>query len=46
MAKAKKKKESNKKTLLSQESMDFLKLYHNTHSPVGFESSGQKVWLD
>ncbi|MCG9900065.1 MAG: M42 family metallopeptidase [Hydrotalea sp.] len=46
MAKAKKKKESNKKTLLSQESMDFLKLYHNTHSPVGFESSGQRVWLD
>lgn len=31
---------------LEEESIDFLKLYLNTPSPVGFESAGQKVWLD
>ena len=24
----------------------FLKEYHNSNSPVGFESTGQKVWID
>ena len=31
---------------LSEQSLKFLKTYINTASPVGFESSGQKVWLD
>jgi len=41
-----KSKNTKKKSLLTDQSLDFLKNYHNTHSPVGFESSGQKVWLD
>jgi putative aminopeptidase FrvX len=31
---------------LSDQSLKFLKTYINTPSPVGFESGGQKVWLD
>jgi putative aminopeptidase FrvX len=31
---------------LSDQSFKFLKNYLNTPSPVGFESGGQKVWLD
>src|SRR6188474_1806371 len=31
---------------LSDPSFKFLKTYLNTPSPVGFESGGQKVWLD
>lgn len=31
---------------LSDKSFEFLKTYMNTASPVGFESSGQKVWLN
>lgn len=31
---------------LSDQSLKFLKNYINTPSPVGFESGGQKVWLD
>ena len=31
---------------LSEQSFKFLKTYLNTPSPVGFESGGQKVWLD
>lgn len=43
MAKA---KSTKKKSILTTESFTFLKNYHNTHSPVGFEISGQKVWLE
>jgi putative aminopeptidase FrvX len=43
MAKAKTVK---KKSVLTDKSLEFLKHYHNTHSPVGFESTGQKVWLE
>lgn len=43
MAKAKKHK---KKELLTVESMEFLKNYINNPSPVGFESGGQKLWLE
>ena len=39
-------KSVKKKSILIKESLDFLKIYHNTHSPVGFETSGQKVWLE
>src|SRR5690348_3103094 len=42
MAKA---KTAKKKTILTNDSINFLKEYINTPSPVGFESSGQKVWL-
>ena len=31
---------------ISDESYDFLRNYLNTPSPVGFENSGQKVWID
>lgn len=41
MAKAKKTPFS-----VSKESMEFLKNYMNTASPVGFEVGGQKVWLN
>lgn len=43
MAKAVK---SKKKSILNEQSFEFLKKYHNTYSPVGFEAAGQKVWLD
>jgi putative aminopeptidase FrvX len=36
---------SRKKTILTENSMQFLKNYINNPSPVGFESSGQKLWL-
>jgi len=43
---AKATKTTKKKSILTGASLDFLKNYHNTHSPVGFETSGQKVWLE
>lgn len=46
MAKAKTITKTKSKSILTDTSMDFLKKYINTPSPVGFESSGQKVWLD
>ncbi len=45
MAKEKKAKQSDK-TAIREESMAFLKAYINNASPVGFESSGQRLWLD
>src|SRR6201747_2939042 len=42
MAKAVKKKHS----VLTENSMTFFKNYINNASPVGFESSGQKLWLE
>ncbi len=41
MAKAKK-----ATSILTAQAYDFLKKYINTPSPTGFESGGQKVWLD
>mgnify|MGYP000284681977 CR=1 FL=1 len=41
MAKAKK-----SKSILHEESYKFLKNYINNPSPTGFESSGQKLWLN
>ncbi len=38
-------KTTKKKSIVTNESIEFLKNYINTPSPVGFESSGQKVWL-
>src|ERR1044072_7839646 len=43
MAKA---KTTKKKSVFANDSIEFLKEYINTPSPVGFESSGQKVWLN
>ena len=34
------------KSVLTTQSLQFLKNYINNPSPVGFESSGQKLWLD
>ena len=36
----------SKKSILNKQSHDFLEKYINTPSPTGFESNGQKVWLD
>ena len=41
MAKSKK---SN--SVITEKSLSFLKDYINTPSPVGFETGGQKVWLN
>ncbi len=47
MAKEKaKKKELKPKAVITEASFEFMKNYMNTASPVGFESSGQKVWLE
>ncbi|HEU4609130.1 MAG TPA: M42 family metallopeptidase [Chitinophagaceae bacterium] len=34
------------KSIITDRSMQFLKGYINNPSPVGFESSGQRLWLD
>lgn len=34
------------KSILSTQSLQFLRTYINNPSPVGFESGGQKLWLD
>jgi putative aminopeptidase FrvX len=43
---AKKAKQSKKAPAVNKASEAFLRNYLNTPSPVGFENSGQKVWLD
>jgi putative aminopeptidase FrvX len=40
-----KEKTTKKRPVLTDDSIAFLKSYINTPSPVGFESSGQKVWM-
>lgn len=45
MAKDKKTK-SKDKSIVTEQSFQFLKTYLNNASPVGFESGGQKIWLD
>ena len=45
MAKAKSSK-AKAKSILTDHSLAFLKKYINTPSPVGFESGGQKVWME
>jgi putative aminopeptidase FrvX len=46
MAKSKKKEGKKKEALLTDVSHQFLRNYLNTPSPVGFEKSGQQVWID
>ncbi|WP_276481965.1 M42 family metallopeptidase [Paraflavitalea pollutisoli] len=41
-----KKETSGSKSVITKTSMQFLKNYHNNPSPVGFEYSGQKIWLE
>ena len=36
----------NTKSFITKKSEDFLKSYLNNASPTGFESEGQKIWLD
>ena len=45
MAKGKK-KQAKMDFALEENSKSFLRNYLNTPSPVGFENSGQKVWID
>lgn len=42
----KSKSNSNSNSILTKESLNFLSAYINQPSPVGFESSGQKLWLN
>ncbi len=46
MAKATTAKTTSKKSILTNQSYDFLRKYINNPSPVGFETSGQKIWLN
>src|SRR5882724_1445571 len=46
IAKAAAKKQTDRKSILSGNSLSFLRNYLNTASPVGFESNGQKIWLE
>lgn len=43
---AKKSSKTNKKSILTDKSLTFLKNYINNPSPTGFESEGQKLWLE
>jgi putative aminopeptidase FrvX len=45
MSKSKKAKKSEE-TILNEASHSFLRTYLNNPSPVGFESAGQRIWLD
>src|SRR5512139_458660 len=39
-------KNKQSKTILTDNSFSFFKNYINNASPVGFETSGQKIWLN
>ena len=38
-------KQTKAKSIITDKSLQFLRDYINNPSPVGFESSGQKLWL-
>src|ERR1700676_3659481 len=40
------KSRTKSRSILTDHSLNFLKNYINNASPVGFESSGQKLWLE
>jgi putative aminopeptidase FrvX len=46
MAKAQRKKTSGSGVVLTEKSLQFLADYINNPSPVGFETAGQKLWLN
>ncbi len=39
-------KEKKSKSILTESALQFLKNYINNPSPVGFETAGQKIWLE
>ncbi len=39
-------KEAKRKSILDKAALDFMERYLNNASPTGFESSGQRIWLD
>ena len=39
-------KAAKRKSILDKASLDFMQRYLNNASPTGFESSGQRIWLD
>jgi len=39
-------KKTTKPSILNKKSLDFLERYINNPSPTGFESEGQKLWLN
>ena len=43
---AKAAKSTKSKSILTDKSLEFLRNYINNPSPVGFESSGQKLWME
>lgn len=45
-AKKNKKNDKKDKSILDAKSLNFLEKYINNPSPTGFESDGQKIWLD
>lgn len=40
------KKEASRKSILDKHALEFMERYLNNASPTGFESSGQRIWLD
>lgn len=46
MAKTKKATKKKSSSILTDTSLAFLKKYINTASPTGFETAGQKIWLE
>jgi putative aminopeptidase FrvX len=46
MAKKATSKTKSSKSILTSKSLEFLRKYLNNASPTGFESEGQKLWLD
>lgn len=46
MSKSKKENKVPTPNLLTDKSHRFMREYLNNPSPVGFESSGQKIWLE
>ncbi|HMI64071.1 MAG TPA: hypothetical protein VK518_24310, partial [Puia sp.] len=46
MAKSTKSEPAKAASILTTKSWEFFKTYINNASPVGFESSGQRLWLD
>ena len=36
----------SKDSILDKESIDFLEKYLNNAAPTGYESEGQKLWMD
>lgn len=46
MGKKKEEQKKPEKSILTEKSKDFLQRYLNNPSPTGFESEGQKLWLE